>query len=88
MANKAVALYQSKKINGKWRFRKAPDQRRRRLSEGAHYISWYEGTRKRMECVGPEPDVALAAFDKKRAELRFVATGAKFNRTWICNALS
>jgi hypothetical protein len=39
MANKAVALYQSIKVNGKWTFRKVPEQRLRRLAEGAYYIS-------------------------------------------------
>jgi hypothetical protein len=43
------------KINNKWTFQKAPTMRRRFLSDGAYYISWYEGTRKRMERVGPDP---------------------------------
>jgi len=77
MANKAVALYQSVRINGKWTFRKVPEQRLRRLSEGKYHVSWYEGTKKKMEPVGAEPDVARAALARKEKELAFVATGGK-----------
>jgi hypothetical protein len=52
MANKAVALYQSLRINGKWTFRKVPEQRLRRLSEGKYHVSWYEGSKKKMEPRG------------------------------------
>ena len=80
MANKAVALYQSVKINGKWTFRKVPDQRLRRLSEGKYHVSWYEGTKKKMEPVGSEPDVARAALTRKQRELEFVATGGQVSK--------
>ena len=55
VANKIAVVYQHVKINNKWTFQKAPTMRRRFLSDGAYYISWYEGTRKRMERVGPDP---------------------------------
>ena len=78
MANKTVVLYQHIKIKGKLKYGKVdPSRRLRRLSEGEYYISWYEGTRKRMEPLGPDPDVAKVAFDKKSAELRFIATGGE-----------
>ncbi len=77
LANKTVVLYQHIKIKGKWKYCKvASSDRLRRLSEGEYYISWYEGTRKRMEPLGPDADVAIVAFDKKVAELRFIATGS------------
>lgn len=77
MANKTVVLYQYIKIGGKWTYRKAPTRRLPRLPEGAYYLSWYEGTRKRFENVGPDPDVATVAFNKKSAELKFIATGGE-----------
>ena len=77
MANKAVALYQSVKINGKWTFRKVPEQRLRRLSEGKYHVSWYEGAKKKMEPVGLEPDVARAALTRKERELALIAVGGK-----------
>ncbi|MBB5317409.1 dolichyl-phosphate-mannose--protein O-mannosyl transferase [Edaphobacter lichenicola] len=46
MANKIAVVYQHVKINNQWTFQKAPTMRRRFLSDGACYISWYEGTRK------------------------------------------
>jgi integrase len=77
MANKAVALYQSVKIKGKWTFHKVPEQRLRRLSEGKYHVSWYEGAKKKMEPVGSEPDVARAALTRKQRELALVAAGGK-----------
>lgn len=78
LANKTVVLYQHIKIKGKWKYCKVdPSDRLRRLSEGEYYISWYERTRKSMEPLGPDPDVAKVAFDKKSAELRFIATGGE-----------
>ena len=66
MVNKAVSLYQSVRINGKWTFRKAPEQRLRKLSEGKYYVSWYEGSKKKMEPVGAEPDVARVSNGNSR----------------------
>ena len=34
MANVKVSLYQSIKVSGKWTFRRAPEQRLKRLSQG------------------------------------------------------
>jgi hypothetical protein len=80
MANKAVSLYQSVRINGKWTFRKAPEQRLRKLSEGKYYVSWYEGSKKKMEPVGPEPDVARAAVMRKQRELAYLLSGGKIEQ--------
>jgi hypothetical protein len=55
VANKIAVVYQHVKINNKWTFKKAPAVRRRFLSDGGYSISWYEGTRKRMERAGPDP---------------------------------
>ena len=77
MANKIAVVYQHVKINNKWTFKKAPAMRRRFLSDGAYYISWYEGTRKRMERVGPDPTQAEKALLKKSAELSFLAVGGE-----------
>jgi len=77
VANKIAVVYQHVKINNKWTFKKAPAMRRRFLSDGAYYISWYEGTRKRMERVGPDPTQAEKALLKKSAELSFLAVGGE-----------
>jgi hypothetical protein len=77
VANKIAVVYQHVKINNKWTFKKAPAMRRRFLSDGAYYISWYEGTRKRMERVGPDPIQAEKALLKKSAELSFLAVGGE-----------
>jgi hypothetical protein len=68
VANKIAVVYQHGKINNKWTFQKAPTMRRHFLSDGAYYISWYEGTRKRMERVGPDPIEAEKVLLKKSAE--------------------
>lgn len=77
MANKIAVVYQHLKINNKWTFKKVPAMRRRFLSDGAYYIGWYEGTRKRMERVGPDPTQAEKALLKKSAELSFLAVGGE-----------
>jgi integrase len=77
MANKIVVVYQHVKINNKWTFKKVPAMRRRFLSNGAYYISWYEGNRKQMEHVGPDPAQAEKALEKKSAELSFLAVGGE-----------
>lgn len=77
LANKTVSLYQSAKIEGKWTFKKISEIRLGRLSKGGYYISWYSESGKQLEPVGPEPDVALAALTRKRAELGYVAAGGK-----------
>lgn len=77
LANKTVVLYRYTKVEGKWKYCKAPSSRLRKLAEGAYYIGWYEGAEKRLLNVGPEPDVALAARSRKEAELRFIAEGGE-----------
>jgi dolichyl-phosphate-mannose--protein O-mannosyl transferase len=77
MANKIVVAYQHVKISNKWTFKKVPATRRQFLSNGAYYISWYQGTTKRMERVGPDPDQAKTAQEKKSAELSFLAVGGE-----------
>ncbi len=85
MANKTVSLYQSVKIKGEWTFRKTPSSRLKRLPEGGHYLSWYEGSEKHMNPLGPEPDVALAAFQTKARELVFIAAGGELKKDQDCN---
>jgi len=80
MANRAVSLYQSVKLNGKWTFRKA-GRTRHRLIEGQYFVSWYEQRRKFMRGVGKDADVAIAAANRKRAELNFVAAGGLLSPT-------
>jgi dolichyl-phosphate-mannose--protein O-mannosyl transferase len=67
LANKTAVLYQRVKINNKWTFKKAPGSRLRRLEEGSYYVSWYNGTNKQLEPIGPEPSVAVTALRKEVA---------------------
>jgi hypothetical protein len=73
MANVRVRLYQSIKVSGKWTFRRAPEQRLRRLAQGRYYFRFGN----RMEPAGCDPAVALAALRRKQAELNFVAVGGE-----------
>lgn len=73
MARVKVSLYQSIKVAGKWTFRRAPEQRLRRLSQGGYYVRFGNC----MEPAGTDPTVALAALRRKQAELTFVAVGGE-----------
>ena len=53
MANKAVSLYQSVKINGKWTFKKASESRHRKLSEGKRNVVC--GASRRLKCGKSSP---------------------------------
>lgn len=74
MASKSVVLYQRIKIKKKWAYRKVSEELTA-LALGKYYVSWYEGSRKRLDPAGSDPEVALAALEKKRLELAYVATG-------------
>jgi hypothetical protein len=76
LANKAVVLYQSIKIKNKWTMRRA-EGTLRNLPEGSYYVSYYDGTRKRMEPVGRDPKEALNSIKKKQLELLYVAEGGQ-----------
>ena len=73
MARVKVNLYQSIKVSGKWTFRKAPPQRLRTLAAGGYYLRFGN----RMESVGRDPALAIAALRRKQAELAFVAVGGE-----------
>jgi integrase len=73
LAHVKVNLYQSIKVSGKWTFRKAPLQRLRTLATGGYYLRF--GTR--MESVGCDPALAIAALRRKQAELAFLAVGGE-----------
>lgn len=78
MANRAASLYRSmKKPDGLWGMKSAPEKRLRNLSIGSYYVSFYEGNRKKFENVGNKADAALAALQRKRKELEFVAVGGE-----------
>jgi hypothetical protein len=59
------------------RFRRHPSCVGAFCPTGAYYISWYEGTRKRMERAGPDPIEAEKALLKKSAELSFLTAGGE-----------
>jgi len=78
MANRAVSLYMSvKKPDGLWGMKSVPEKRLRNLSIGSYYVSFYEGNRKKFDNVGSKADAALAALQRKRKELEFVAVGGE-----------
>lgn len=80
MANRTVVLYQRIKIKKKWAYRTVPEELTALVS-GEYYMSWYEGSRKSMDPVGSDPEVALAALNKKRLELAYVAAGGKIKES-------
>lgn len=80
MANRTVVLYQRIKIKKKWAYRTVPEELTALVS-GEYYLSWYEGSRKSMDPVGSDPEVALAALNKKRLELAYVAAGGKIKES-------
>jgi len=48
MANKSVVLYQNVKFKNEWKLQEVVDELPK-FSPSPLYVSWYEGTRKRME---------------------------------------
>ena len=74
MANKSVVLYQSIKVKNKWKYRRAEGMLRD-LSVGSYYMSYYAGSKKRMEPVGRIAKEALDLVKKKQLELLYVANG-------------
>lgn len=65
MANKSVVLYQSAKVKAKWTFLEVVDDLPE-YSKAPLYVSWYEGTDKRMAPVGRDSTHALKMLNKKR----------------------
>ncbi len=80
MANKSVVLYQRTKIKKKWAYRKVAEVISK-LACGEYYLSWYDGKRKRLDRVGSNPEAALAALEKNRLELAYVATGGEVKQS-------
>jgi hypothetical protein len=60
LANRSVVLYQRTKIKKKWAYHKVSEELST-LDSGEYYMSWNEGSRKRLDAVGSDPEVALAA---------------------------
>jgi hypothetical protein len=80
LANRSVHLYQRTKIKKKWAYHKVSEV----LSElacGEYYLSWYDGSRKRLDSIGSDPEIALADLEKKRLELAFVAAGGEVKQS-------
>ena len=65
MANQSVSLFIRLKIEKKWSFIKA-SQELSELTSGEYYISWYEGSHKRLVPVGCHPESVLAILKKKQ----------------------
>jgi hypothetical protein len=76
LANRSVVLYLRTKIKKKWTYRKVAEVIFK-LACGEYYLSWYDGKRKRLDPAGSDPEAALAALEKKRLELAYVATGGE-----------
>ena len=80
VANKSVVLYQSIKIGNKWVLRPV-DEDSSYFSVGPFYVSWYDGKKKMMVPVGPDPEHALRKANLKRIELAYVSAGGEVNNT-------
>lgn len=76
LANKSVVLYQSVKIKTEWKYQEVVDDLPK-FSKTPLYVSWYEGSKKRMEPVGRDSKHALEMLDKKRLELAYKAAGGE-----------
>ena len=73
--NRRVSLYVYSKVDGRWKYWKAPKQPKN-LTDGSSYvIMWYEGedangkARKRTLNVGKSADVAKVELQRKKAGL-------------------
>ena len=78
--NRTVALYKRIKIKHKWTFAKVSEELSQ-LNSGEYYISWYEGSRKRMVPVGSDPEAALRALNLKDSELAYIAAGGVIKKS-------
>lgn len=76
LANKSVVLYQNLKTKTGWILQEVLDDLPK-FSKGPLYVSWYEGSQKRVEPVGRDSRHALEVLDKKRLELAYRAAGGK-----------
>jgi hypothetical protein len=76
LANKSVVLYQNVKIKTEWKLQEVVDDLPR-FSKGPLYVSWYEGSKKRMEPVGRDSEHALKMLNKKRLELAYKGAGGE-----------
>ena len=76
MANKSVVLYQNVKIKSEWKLQIVVDDLPK-FAKYPLYISWYEGTTKRMEPVGRDSEHALKMLNKKQAELAYRGLGGE-----------
>jgi hypothetical protein len=66
-------IYQSVKLKKKkWTLRRVPENPSG-FSDGPYYVSWYDGARKHMDPVRPDPEYALGMLNKKRLELAYIA---------------
>ena len=74
LANRSVVLDRRIKIKKKWAYRKVSEELIA-LALGEYYVSWYEGSRKRLDPVGSDPEAALAELSKKRLEFAYIAAG-------------
>jgi hypothetical protein len=76
LANKSVVLYQNVKIKTEWKFQEVVDDLLR-FSKWPLYVSWYDGSKKRMEPAGRDSDHALKMLNKKRLELAYKGAGGE-----------
>ncbi|MGD0157373.1 MAG: hypothetical protein ABSB50_14850 [Terracidiphilus sp.] len=76
LANKSVVLYQNVKIKTEWKLQEVVDDLPR-FSKWSLYVSWYDGSKKRMEAVGRDSEHALKMLNKKRLELAFKGAGGE-----------
>jgi hypothetical protein len=76
LANRSVVLYLRTKIKKKWAYREVSEEVSR-LSSGEYYVSWYDGSKKQMDSVGADPEIAIAQVQKKRLELAYIASGGE-----------
>jgi integrase len=82
LANRSVVLYQRIKAQNKWTFCKVAEKLST-LVQDEYYVSWYDGSKKQMAPAGGAPAAALAALNKKRLELAYVAAGGEVKESTL-----
>ena len=76
LANKSVVLYQNVKTKTGWKLQDVVDDLPK-FSKGPLYVSWDEGSKKRMEPIERNSEHALKMLNKKSLEPAYKAAGGE-----------
>jgi len=80
LVNKSVVLYQNVKTKTGWEYQEVLDDLPK-FSKWQLYVSWYDGSKKRMDPVGRDSEHALKMLNKKRLELAYKGAGGEIKES-------